>query len=260
MVKIFNLVILFLSAISLCATLTPAQFSIAGQVVDVIDGHTLTLDTSRVHYTVQLQFIDPPESTQPLFDTVKQHLASMIKDKSVSVKVRGMSGSIYVGKVTLSGVDVSMQMLRDGAAWYSVPESQSQEATERNQYLEMEKKARAEKRGVWGVENVRPAWELRVERAKDEKARRDAAQTAVIEKYSRLGIPLPVQPRIGMSRVEFELVCGVHSKDYISVTDTKDGRSVYVSLYETSERNRKMCFGSFIFDGDDMLAYIRRTN
>ena len=161
MLKIFSLSIFTALSILLFAATGSAQMnSLNGEVVDVIDGHTFILDTSRVRYTVQLQFIDPPESTQPLFDTVKQHLTSMIKNKSVYVRVRGMNGNVYSGKVSLNGVDISMQLLRDGAAWYSLPESQSQEASERIQYLEMEKQARSDKRGVWGIPDIRPAWEL----------------------------------------------------------------------------------------------------
>jgi endonuclease YncB( thermonuclease family) len=53
-------------------------------------------------------------------------------------------------------------MLRDGAAWYDVPEKGNQETAERQIYLNIEAVAKAEKRGVWGIKDLKPVWESTV--------------------------------------------------------------------------------------------------
>ena len=75
-------------------------------------------------------------------------------------------------------------MLRDGAAWYALPEKSAQDKTEGEEYLSIEAQARTEKRGVWGVENLKAAWEFRAERAelqnREEQAKRAASMPQTI--------------------------------------------------------------------------------
>lgn len=136
-----------------------AQLTVTGQITDVIDGKTLVIETiSRSKITIKLQFIEIPDSTEPFAEVVREHLQKLVSGKSVQFQTRRMSQfSMMTGVLMISGVDVSQQMLRDGAAWYAVREKDDQSAGERKTYLTTEAAAKAEKRGVWSDENSKLA-------------------------------------------------------------------------------------------------------
>jgi micrococcal nuclease len=139
-----------------------AQRKFSGTVVEVVDGKTVVLEMqagSRI--TVELQYIEVPEPEQQLHQTVKEHLRQMVYGKHVEFLPRGIAENKTVGQISIGGVDVSQQMLRDGAAWHISPEKTGQDETQRELYQTNEALAKAEKRGVWSIENLQPAWEFR---------------------------------------------------------------------------------------------------
>ena len=174
-----------------------SQRLLGGKVVEVIDGKTAVVEIqSSGRLTVVLQFIETPESEQPLHQTVKEHLKKLILDKYVQVLPQGISQARTVGQIFLGGVDVSQQMIRDGAAWYALPEKDGQNTAESAIYRNNELQAKSEKRGVWSNENLKPAWEFRAEKETyrkqqekleqekiaREKAEKDAAEAQVSQK------------------------------------------------------------------------------
>jgi len=116
----------------------------------------------------------------------------LILDKYVQVLPQGISQSRTVGQIFVGNVDVSQQMIRDGAAWYAFPEKGGQNSAESAIYQNNESQAKAEKRGVWSNANLKPAWEFRAEKETyrkqqekleqeklaREKAEKDAAEVA----------------------------------------------------------------------------------
>lgn len=156
---IFIVIVLVLTAIS-----AYPQRAFGGKVVEVIDGKTCVIEMANGRVTAVLQYIEIPESDQPLYSTVKAHLQALVLDKTVEFQPRGVKWDTTFGKLLVKGVDVSQQMLRDGAAWYSVPEKNGQNEAESLRYQDNETQAKAEKRGVWSVENLKPAWEYRAEK------------------------------------------------------------------------------------------------
>jgi hypothetical protein len=64
-----------------------------------------------------------------------------------------------IGRLFIGDVEINKQMLRDGAAWFNDPESDGWG----REYQEIETLAKNEKRGVWGVEGLKPAWEFRAQ-------------------------------------------------------------------------------------------------
>lgn len=167
-----------------------AQRIISGQVTQVIDGKTVVIQSSaglNQNFTAQIQYIEIPESTQPLSSVVKDHLEKLLLNKTVSLTLRQMAQSKMIGKVLLGSVDVGAQLIRDGAAWYALPESASQSQFDREDYLTMETAAKAEKRGVWSIAGLKPSWEFRAEqeelkrklaKAELKKAREESARVA----------------------------------------------------------------------------------
>jgi endonuclease YncB( thermonuclease family) len=167
-------------ALLLLAVSAYPQRKFGGRVVEIVDGKTAVIQVATGgRVTVVLQFIEIPEPEQPLHQTVKEHLQTLILDKTVEFLPRRILMQGSVGQIFLGGVDISQQMLRDGAAWYALPEKSGQDALESETYQAMETQARTEKRGVWSIENIKPAWEYRAElvaRAQEEKKARLAAE------------------------------------------------------------------------------------
>ncbi len=156
---IFIVIVLILTAIS-----AYPQRKFGGRVVEVIDGKTCVIQMPGGKLTAVLQYIEIPDPEQPLYDTVKDHLQALVLDKPVEFLPRGVMFDKTVGQLLVRGVDVGQQMLRDGAAWYSIPEKNGQNEAEGLRYQDNETQAKAEKRGVWGVPDLKPAWEYRAEK------------------------------------------------------------------------------------------------
>lgn len=109
-------------------------------------------------------------------------------------------------------------MLRDGAAWYALPEKNGQDAREREAYQMMETQAKTEKRGVWSIENNKPAWEFRAEmqaraleeeriKREAEKAKREAERAqadrdalANALRSADFAARATIKPKINMTR------------------------------------------------------------
>lgn len=194
---IFVVIVLFLTAIS-----AYPQRAFGGKVVEVIDGKTCVIEMANGRVTAVLQYIEIPEPDQPLHSTVKEHLQKLILDKTVEFQPNGVKWDKTFGKLFVKGVDISQQMLRDGAAWYSVPEKKGQSEAESLRYQDNETQAKAEKRGVWGVENLKPAWEYRAEK---EALRRQQEQETLAklrlvreEKKQKLAQRQQIAPKVEM--------------------------------------------------------------
>ena len=136
----------------------------------MIDGKTAVVEIGTSgKLKVVLQNIETPEPEQPLHGVVKEHLEKFLLGKTAVVFPKGIVNSSTVAQVFVDGVDVSQQMLRDGAAWYALPDKTDKKTAESEIYLSNEAQAKAEKRGIWGIEGLKPAWEFRAE--KQQRAR-----------------------------------------------------------------------------------------
>jgi len=140
---------------------TVAQLSLQGEVVDVIDGKTIVVAISHGNVPVELQYIEVPIAGQALHDTVKDHLRTLVIGQRVNYRPRIMTKERTVVQLTMNGVDISQQMLRDGAAWHIPWQVSGQERTEFDAYAAMEAAAKNEKRGVWSIPGLKPGWESR---------------------------------------------------------------------------------------------------
>ena len=183
--------VIFVSSIS-------AQRRFAGQVVEIVDGKTAVVQLNNGgKLTIILQFIEVPEPEQQLSETVKTHLERLLLGKTVEINPRGFSTVKTFGQIFLNGTDISRQLLRDGAAWYAISEENAQTGTERANYLDNEAQAKAEKRGVWSIEDLKPAWEFRAEKEEAKKAaerrERDRIQAEIDAKAEAKKQPKPIK-------------------------------------------------------------------
>jgi endonuclease YncB( thermonuclease family) len=93
---------------------------VSGKVVKIADGDTITvLNVNEVEHRLRLLGIDAPERKQGFSQTSRQHLASLIFGKWVTVQYRKRDryGRI-VGKVLLDGQDECVEQLKVGLAWH----------------------------------------------------------------------------------------------------------------------------------------------
>lgn len=138
-----------------------AQMTVTGQVVEVVDGKTVVIAVQTGKVKAELQYIDVPEPSQPLYETVKEHLGQLVLGKVVEYRAVSLLKDRTVGRLTLNNVDISLQMLRDGAAWHIPSTESGQDQTEVANYASTEKDAKNEKRGVWSVPGLKSGSELR---------------------------------------------------------------------------------------------------
>lgn len=160
--------------ISLSLLLSVSIFSqrrLGGKVIEIVDGKTVMVETtSGGKMGVVLQFIEVPEPGQEMHEVSKQHLSSLVMGKEVTLSLRGLVSTNTVGQILLNGVDISQQMIRDGAAWHAVMDNAGQYPAESASYQTQQKLAKSEKRGIWAVEGILTPWEFRAKRIEAEKA------------------------------------------------------------------------------------------
>ncbi len=63
-----------------------------------------------------------------------------------------------VGKVSLGGIDVCLELVKVGFAWHYKKYQQEQSPEDRRLYADAENKARDERPGLWRENNPIPPW------------------------------------------------------------------------------------------------------
>jgi len=133
--------------------------SFVGKVIEINDGDEITIFNMNRPVRIKLIGIDAPERNQPFGDIARQHLSDLVYDKVVLAEYSGISGDhSLIGRVLLNDVDISAQMLRDGAAWFDSRARLSD--SQRDIYFQSEQAARKEHRGLWQSEGAIAPWEF----------------------------------------------------------------------------------------------------
>lgn len=154
-----------------CLSLPTHADTLQVMVVEVQDGKTIIVENTGRRIKVVLKGADAPELGQPLGDVARQHLSNLILGKQVAVEFTGMAyGSHFVAKVFSGDVDINLQMVRDGAAWYDKQYEKDMSEVDRRLYAESEQAARNEHRGIWQDPNPTPPWEWRRAKAAPQTA------------------------------------------------------------------------------------------
>lgn len=145
-----------------------------GRIIDVMDGRTVVIESEdKTKFAVQLQFIEVPPDNTSFAGIGKEHLKKLSVDKAATYSIRKIVEKKNIGKVLVGGVDLSQQLLLDGAAWYSEPEKGEQYFQEREVYQNLELQAKTDKRGIWSFPDLKPSWVIQteIEAEKEEKRR-----------------------------------------------------------------------------------------
>jgi endonuclease YncB( thermonuclease family) len=147
-----------------------------GRVVSIADGDTITiLDRAHQQHRIRFNGIDAPEKTQPFSARAKAHVAELVAGKDVTVVT--VKTDVYgrlVGTVMVGDVDVNLEQLRAGRAWYYREYARDVAPANRPIYEAAEAAARGKKIGLWSDPAPTPPWTFRHE----PHASTAAAQTA----------------------------------------------------------------------------------
>jgi endonuclease YncB( thermonuclease family) len=168
-------ILIFIIILTL-ATFGYSQSTLSGRVVQVLDGKTVVIEISSGKLNAELQFIEVPEPEQQLHGTVREHLEKLVLNKDVVFRSAGFAPGKTFGQLYVNSVDVALQMLRDGAAWHISPEKSGQKANDSDAYEYHQTQAKLESRGVWGVKDMKPAWQFRADKLERERQEQIAAE------------------------------------------------------------------------------------
>jgi endonuclease YncB( thermonuclease family) len=143
----------------LLITLTTALLAdeLRGKVVSIADGDTITvLDADKKQHKVRLNGIDAPEKKQAFGAKSKARLGELVAGKDVVVDwTEKDTYGRTLGKVVQGGVDINLQMVKEGLAWHYRKYSKSVELAR------AEAEAKAGKKGLWADPNPVPPWDFR---------------------------------------------------------------------------------------------------
>lgn len=163
------------------ATVAVAQTPLAGRVVGISDGDTITvLDASRTQHRIRIAGVDAPERGQPGGQRSKESLSALVYDQSVRVDAnkRDRFGRV-VGKVWVASpdspcrgkpgcpmtLDAGLAQITMGRAWWFRRYADEQSPEDRGRYEFAEQEARARKAGLWRDGTAVPPWEWRAARS-----------------------------------------------------------------------------------------------
>jgi micrococcal nuclease len=146
----------------LVAPVSVRAAGLAGLVSEVRNGKSLIAVSATRKLEVLLEGVDAPEPGQEYSDIARQHLADLVLGKEIYIDYAGISsGGRLVARVFCKDMDVGLQIIRDGVAWYDRRSENTLTELERRIYAESEEAARNERRGMWEIGSPMPPWEWR---------------------------------------------------------------------------------------------------
>lgn len=145
-------------------------FSIAGKVIHVEDGDTLTILQDGQQIKIRLASIDAPESGhtnhekgrigQPYAENSGRYLATLVKGKQVEANC--FENDRYgrsVCNIQLDGKSINAEMIKSGWAWANA--SSGGRYLRDKSFVTIEAQARLNHVGLWAGITPTPPWEWR---------------------------------------------------------------------------------------------------
>jgi len=129
----------------------------SGVCVRVLDGDSIIVATSGDRLEVRLDGIDAPEHGQEYGEEAKHATKNLVLGKKVTGEFKAIDKyGRTVARIFVDGADLSLMLVRAGAAWKYKWSSDPVLA-------EAEKQARKEEKGLWALPHPEPPWEWRKE-------------------------------------------------------------------------------------------------
>ncbi len=134
--------------------------SITGQVIDVADGDTLTIVTSKNEtLKIRLAGIDCPETFQVHGETAKQFLSSNTLKRRARIEPETIDQyDRTVGMVLVNGENINELTVAQGHCWVFRKYCKADYCRD---WLKLEETARNSRVGLWEDSNPMPPWEWR---------------------------------------------------------------------------------------------------
>jgi len=163
---------------------TPVTYPrIAGKVIGITDGDTITLLTSTYELIkIRLEGIDAPEDSQEYGTRSKWALSGLIAGKTISATVTGKDRyGRTLACLEYDGININRQMVADGWAWQHLQYNQDPAITK------LQADAETRRLGLWIASNdPTPPWEFRgLGRSNSSTHRSSSSQTP--QRTSRSG-------------------------------------------------------------------------
>ncbi|MEC5320953.1 thermonuclease family protein [Brenneria populi subsp. brevivirga] len=127
--------------------------TIAGKVVQVVDGDTIVVRQNGVDHRIRMLGIDAPEYRQPYGKDAHRALERRIGGKWVRVRYDEKDRyHRYLGTVYYRNANINVSLLRDGQAWVYKYQRGDQEL------MRHENAARRERLGLWRLPDPQAPW------------------------------------------------------------------------------------------------------
>jgi endonuclease YncB( thermonuclease family) len=187
---------------------------IQGKVIDLGWGDSLTvLDAQGKQHRVRLLGIDAPEKEQAFGPAARQKLSALVFGKPVVVKYQKIDRSGRpLGKVTVGALDVNLEMLKTGMAWY-YPNDRDLPESDRPLYAGAEREARAAPRGLWQDEAPVSPWEFRQIRRQQTVSTPNPNSDGTSEQVMASSDPEPAPPERAPNPLNEKTIAPVKESD-----------------------------------------------
>lgn len=149
---------ILLASISMAATAE----TLIGNVIGITDGDTLTLLVDRQAYKVRIAGIDAPEKRQAWGEKSKSNLSRLAFNQNVVADCQKMDRwGRQICKVTVNTVDIGLEQIKYGMAWWYRKYAKEQSAEDRSAYENVELMAKLRRLGLWSDTNPLQPWDFR---------------------------------------------------------------------------------------------------
>ncbi len=153
--------ILIAIALTLMGTAASAD-TLTGRVIDIADGDTLTLLVGRQPYKIQIVAIDAPERYQTWGDQSRTNLSRLTLNRTAVANCSRLERLDHQAcQVTVNDIDIGLQQIREGMAWWLRQDAHAQSTDDQSAYESSELMAKMRRMGLWGETNPVPPWEFR---------------------------------------------------------------------------------------------------
>lgn len=154
--KAKRLSVLFISILVLMSGIALHGAKIKGKVIFVEDGDTIKIALRGKSLDVRFAGADCPEKGQAYYEEAKEFTRKKILGKLVNLEIISYpSDTSFVARVRLEEFDMSMELIKNGLAWYD------SKTHEDKKLAKAHKKAKKSKTGLWSKPTPAAPWVYR---------------------------------------------------------------------------------------------------